>query len=187
MTDSQFDESMLRMQHGEKEPLREIYEDYSGYIYSIIYSVVNSRENAEDLTADFFIKLWDQADKYRPGTGHKAWMSRIAHNLAIDFLRKRRRETLTDEMEATADDDSDGGRSVYDNDTKSSVEEEVVGNMALQQALQSLNEDERAVINMKIMGDLTFKAISEAMGISMGSVTWKYQSAIRKLRKFGYE
>lgn len=187
MTDSQFDEAIVRMQHGEKEPLKIIYQDYIGYIYSIMYSVVNSRENAEDLAADFFIKLWEQADKFKPGTGHKAWMSRIAHNMAIDFLRKHRRETLTDEMEASSDDDSVAGKSVYDNDLVNPVEDEVVSNLALKQALDSLSEDERAVINMKIMGDMTFKSIAEVLGQTMGTITWKYQSAIKKLRKYGYE
>jgi len=189
LTDSQFDESMVRMQHGDKDPLKIIYQDYIGYIYSIMYSVVNSKENAEDLSSEFFIKLWENAEKYRPGTGHKAWMSRIAHNMAIDFIRKRRREVLTDEMEATADDDAPGqsSKTIYDKDIVNTVEDEVIGNISLQQALLSLTEEERSVINMKIMGDMTFKSISEIMGQSMGTVTWKYQSALKKLRKYGYE
>lgn len=190
MTDSQFDECMVRMQHGDKEPLKDIYQDYIGYIYSVIFSVVGSKENAEDLTSDFFIKLWEQSEKYRPGTGHKAWMSRIAHNMAIDFLRKRKRETLTDEMESAADEDGSAGNgrnTIYAADQTSPVEDEVVTNLALKQALMALSEDERAVINMKIMGDMTFKSIAQALGVSMGTVTWKYQSAIKKLRKQGYE
>ena len=98
MTDSEFDEGMYRMRSGDREPLKTIYQDYIGFIYSTVFSVVGNKENAEDITADFFIKIWEQADKYKPGTGHKAWMSRIAHNMAVDFLRKRKRETLTDEM-----------------------------------------------------------------------------------------
>lgn len=187
MTDSEFDESMVRMQHGDREPLKSIYKDYIGYIYSIMLSVVGRRENAEDLAADFFIRLWERADRYRPGTGHKAWMSRIAHNMAVDFIRKYKREALSDEMESASDDDSEGGRSIYDQEITNPVEDEVVSNLALQQALSTLNDEERQVINMKIMGDMTFKSIAEAMGLSMGTVTWKYQSAIRKLRKCGYE
>jgi RNA polymerase sigma-70 factor (ECF subfamily) len=175
------------MQHGDREPLNDIYRDYIGFIYSVAFSVVGSRENAEDISADFFIRLWEQAEKYRPGTGHKAWMSRIAHNMAIDFLRKRKRETLTDEMSAAGDDESTSGKNIYDNAFSNPVEDEVVVNLSLQQALKALSEEERSVINMKIIGDMTFKSISEALGLSMGTVTWRYQSAIKKLRKYGYE
>ena len=189
MTDSQFDQCMEQMQQGNNEPLKEIYNDYIGYIYSCIYSVIKSKENAEDLTADFFLKLWDNADKYRPGTGHKAWMSRIAHNMSIDFLRKHNRETLTDEMGDTADDDhaSTNAKSIYDTNVSSPVEDEVVSNLSLNQALTMLSEDERIVINMKIMGDMTFRDIAAVLNQSMGTTTWKYQSALKKLRKYGYE
>jgi len=188
LTDSEFDEGMYRMRSGDREPLKTIYQDYIGFIYSTVFSVVGNKENAEDITADFFIKIWEQADKYKPGTGHKAWMSRIAHNMAVDFLRKRKRETLTDEMESASDEDNTkGGKSIYDTQVVNPVEDEVVSDMTLQQALRSLSEDERVVINMKIMGDMTFKSIAQAMGLSMGTVTWRYQSALRKLRKYGYE
>lgn len=189
MTDSQFDECMVRMQRGEKEPLKEIYRDYMGFIYSSAYSVTGSRENAEDLAADFFIKLWENADKYRPGTGHKAWMGRIIHNMSIDFLRKHRREVLSDETEGASEEDekTSGRYSVYDNAKDSPVEDEVVSNLALKQALDALPPEEREVLTMKIIGDMTFKVIAETLGISMGTATWRYQSAIKKLRKMGYE
>ena len=188
LTDSEFDESMLRMQQGDRAPLKNIYQDYIGFIYSVVFSVVGSKENAEDISADFFIRLWEQSSKYRPGTGHKAWMSRIAHNMSVDFLRKRKRESLTDEMESATDDDSSiNGKTIYDMEITNPVEDEVISNLSLQQALKALSEDERVVINMKIMGDMTFKSIAEALGQSMGTVTWRYQSALRKLRKFGYE
>ena len=189
MTDSRFDECMLRMQHGEKEPLREIYQDYNSFIFSAAYSVTKSRENAEDLTADFFIKLWEQADKYRSGTGHKAWMGRIIHNMSIDFLRKYRRETLTEEMDEASEEEaaSSSRYSVYDNSVESPVETEVLSGMLIQQAMEELSEEEREVLSMKIIGDMTFKTISEALGVSMGTVTWRYQSALKKLRKLGYE
>lgn len=188
MTDSQFDESMLRMQQGDREPLKNIYQDYIGFVYSVAFSVLQNKENAEDISADFFIRLWEQADKYRPGTGHKAWMSRIAHNMAIDFLRKRKRETLTDEMESAGEDEEPTrGKTIYDTNITNPVEDEVISDISLKQALEALSEEERTVINMKIVGDMTFKSIAQALGQTMGTITWRYQSALRKLRKYGYE
>ena len=42
-------------------------------------------------------------------------------------------------------------------------------------------------INMKILGEMTFKEIAEVLNIPMGTVTWRYQNAIKKLRRCGYE
>lgn len=189
MTDVQFDKAMGEMKNGSKDALKQIYSDYIGYIYSCIYNIVKNTENAEDLTSEFFLKLWDISGNYRPGSGHRAWMARIARNMSIDFLRKRKRETLTDTMGDAADyeNESGNGTTIYDIDTKSPVEDEVISDISIAEALLKLTNEEREVIHMKIIGDLTFREISEVMNLSMGTVTWKYQSAIKKLRGCGYE
>ena len=98
MNNREFDRCMRRMQKGDKTGLKEIYEAYISYIYAVIMGVVKNKENAEDLTAEFFIKLWNMADQYKVGSGHKTWMTVIARNMAIDFMRKAGREQLTEEM-----------------------------------------------------------------------------------------
>ncbi len=189
MTDKEFDDCMQRIKTGDKDALKDIYNDYIAYIYTCVYSVVKNKENAEDITSDFFLKLWDIAGRYIPGNGHKTWLVRIAHNMSIDFLRKRKRESLSDTMEDAMDGNLDEGKaSIYDGVHDSSpVEAEAVSNMFLEQALSTLEEGERDVINMKIICDMTFKDIAIVLGVSMGTVTWKYQSAMKKLRRCGYE
>ena len=189
MTDLQFEECISQMANGDKEGLRLIYEEYIGYIYAVVLDVLKNKENAEDISADFFIKLWSVAGSYKPGNGHRAWMVRIARNMSIDFLRKHRRMELSDKMEdagEAAESDS-YGHSIYGGDTASQVEEEVISDMSLQEVLAMLNEKEREVINLKVVADMTFKEIAELLNTPMGTITWRYQNAIRKLRRCGYE
>lgn len=173
MTEEQFEKSINRILKGDQDGLKDIYEAYLSYIYAAIYSVLQNRENAEDLTSEFFIKIWKIADKYRPGTGHKTWMTTIARNMAIDFLRKYKRETLTDEF--------------FEGTNDESVESEVLGDITVEKALAILNENERQIVTMRIIGDMTFQEISNALAIPMGTVTWRYQNALKKLRRCGYE
>lgn len=189
MTDVQFEECISRMAQGDKDGLRQIYEEYIGYIYAVVLDVLKNKENAEDISADFFIKLWSVAGSYKPGNGHRAWMVRIARNMSIDFLRKHRREDLTDKMEDAGEhaESESYGRSIYGSDTASQVEEEVISDLSLQEALALLNDKEREVINLKVVADMTFKEISQLLNTPMGTITWRYQNAIRKLRRCGYE
>ena len=189
MTDVQFEECINRMSQGDREGLRMIYEEYVGYIYAVVLDVLKNKENAEDISADFFIKLWNIAGSYKPGNGHRAWMVRIARNMSIDFLRKHRREELNDRMEDTGDTGDAGshGRSIYTGERESLVEDEVISDLSLQEALAMLNDKEREVINLKVVADMTFKEIAEILGTPMGTITWRYQSAIKKLRRCGYE
>ena len=68
MTDMQFETAMQKIRSGDKQGLQEIYEEYIGLIYAIVKDVLKSKENAEDVTSDFFIKLWDRADTFQNGT-----------------------------------------------------------------------------------------------------------------------
>lgn len=78
MEEKQFDACMERMKSGDKGALHEIYETYLGYIYSIVFQTVSNREDAEDVTSEFFMKLWRLADTYQGGNGHRTWMATIA-------------------------------------------------------------------------------------------------------------
>ena len=164
---------MERMRSGDRSALHEVYESYIGYIYTIVLQTVSNREDAEDVTSEFFMKLWRLADTYREGNGHRAWMAAIARNMAVDLLRKTKREVLT---EVVTEDASDV-----------SVEKEVIADMSLRQALDSLKPGEREVVHLKIMGEMTFQEIADILKIPLGTVTWRYQNAIQKLRRCGYE
>lgn len=200
VTEARFEQCIRQMNEGDREGLREIYEEYVSYIYGIVMHMISNRENAEDITSEFFIKLWEKSALYKPGSGHRGWMATIVRNMTVDFIRKRSRETLTSQL-AGMEEEQEGEsgevqRAVYTASTQntagaagpgSPVEQQVVGNMFLQAALAALNEKEREVIHLKIVGELTFKEIGKILGIPQGTVAWRYREAVNKLRRCGYE
>lgn len=189
VTEAQFEACIGRMKQGDKEGLREIYENYIAFIYSVIYEKLQNKENAEDVTSDFFIRLWEKASLYRPGSGHKGWMATIARNMSVDFLRKYRREELTDIMQDSEEESESrvSAGSIYDGQPDSPVEKQAIGNLTLQDALGRLKASEREILNLKIMGEFTFKEIASILHMPMGTVTWKYREAMKQLRRCGYE
>lgn len=198
MEDRVFDRCMERIKQNDKEALKEIYVAYAGFLFHFILGILGNRENAEDVTSEFFIKLWDIADKYVPGTGHRAWLSRIARNMAIDFLRKNKREIPYDagerefEMlaasdESTAEGGKKGGGYKSESDNRDATAEEAVSNLTVKEALERLKPAEREIVHLKIIGDMTFEEISDLLETPMGTVTWRYREAMKKLRRCGYE
>ncbi len=189
MNEHQFEDAVARMIRGDKTGLKDIYEAYVGYIYRIVYEILQNRENAEDVTSDFFIRLWDRAGQFKPGGGHRGYLAVMARNMAIDFLRKHRREELTallQDIESEAEEEKRGGRFPVQG-KENGVEEAVVGGMTVEQALSALKPGERQIVSLKVLGGLTFREIAQSLEIPMGTVTWKYQNAIKKLRRCGYE
>lgn len=201
MTEARFEKCIRKINDGDRDGLREIYEEYVSYIYGIVMQMIGSRENAEDITSDFFVRLWEKSALYKPGNGHRGWMATIARNMTVDFIRKRKREELVPRFDdggeeaeerygygemqqaAMAEKSGGAGEGYF---RASEVEDQVLADITVQEAMESLNEKERLVVHMKVMGELTFKEISDILQIPMGTVAWRYREALNKLRRCGY-
>lgn len=181
MTEEQFNLAMERIRKKDKTALREVYEAYVTFIYHTVLNICGQRETAEDITSEFFIKLWEKADSYRPGSGHKGYLATIARNMAIDYLRKYNKEVY---LENDEEDSDEAGKLA---DASASPEEEVIEKLDVAEALSRLKPVYRQIVSMKVLGEMTFKEISETLSIPMGTVTWNYQDALKQLRRFGYE
>lgn len=185
MTDEEFQTAIYALANGDKNALRLIYEAYVRFIYAVVYDVVGRREDAEDITSEFFIKLVRVADSFRPGSPHRAWMVQIARNMAIDNLRKSRREVLEYEADETQ---TDGNTySVIEcagaAEHAQEVEKKTVLAEDMRHAMQVLKSKEKEIVDMKLLGQLTFQEIADATGRPLGTVTWLYNQGIMKLRR----
>ena len=188
VTEERFAECMQAIANGDRDALKEIYEEYLPYLYTIVLGVVQQRETAEDVTSDVFIRIWNSAAKFQPGSGHKGWLATIARNMAIDELRKHKREVLMGGGGGDEENDGGGIEDFSEQETPSEgVEDEVVEQLSVMEALDRLKPEEREIVDMKVLSDMTFKEISEILQIPMGTVTWRYREAIKKLRRCGYE
>lgn len=179
MTDSRFESCILLIRQGDKTGLREIYDGYFKTIYSVMLSVVKNHADAEDLTADFFLKLWERlADTYTAGNGHKRWLVTAAKNMAVDFVRKN------NHIQLTIDSPQDEENSPHTEPVSEGFENSVIGNMTVREALSKLSDSEREIVNLKLFAGLTFKEIARALSKPLGTVSWKYRSAIKKLSNY---
>lgn len=88
---------------GRTECYRILVERYQSYLYQVVYAIVRSPQDAEDVTQEIFLKMYAALPQYRK-QGFKTWMTRVATNKAIDHVRKlrRRKEDMEPEVEAAA-------------------------------------------------------------------------------------
>ncbi|MBD5478735.1 MAG: RNA polymerase sigma factor [Lachnospiraceae bacterium] len=192
MTEGRFEKCIRNMNRGDRDALKEVYEEYVSYIYGIVRQLLSTREEAEDITSEFFIRLWEKSESYRGGSGHKGWMATIARNLAIDYIRKRKREEVVDfstERETEEGVQNFSARSAMREESKieKSVEDQVLADISMEEALSQLKESERRVVHMKIIADMTFQEIADILEEPLGTVAWRYREAVKKLRRCGYE
>lgn len=178
--ESATDDGLVRRVHGrDPDALDEVYQRYSRAVHSLAYRIVSDRAMAEDVTQDVFLKLWRQPDSYNPERGSLgSWLLSVAHNRAIDVLRRRRvrDEHPLPETRDMAEVLSDGGPDLGDT---ASLKEAAA---AVRRALLQIPANQREAIEMAFFQGKTHVEIAEELGEPLGTAKTRIRLGMRKLR-----
>ncbi|MBR0145798.1 MAG: sigma-70 family RNA polymerase sigma factor [Eubacterium sp.] len=192
MEERAFEECMRRMASGDRDALREVYEAYLKLIFSVCMNQLKHREAAEDVASEFFIRLFRVAGSFRGDGHHKAWLVTIAKNMCVDYMRKNGREIAVldepagedDDMQREVSSDEAGASPMFHRSNGPDMAESTTNRLTLEAAMRLLSEREKEVIDLKLSAGFTFREISEMLGIPQGTVSWHYNEAIKKLRRY---
>ena len=77
-------------QHGNPEAMEVLVNRYLKMVYALAYRMVLSKEDAEDISQQVFLKAWKNLKRFDPKKNFKAWILQIAQNTTIDFLRRKK-------------------------------------------------------------------------------------------------
>jgi len=150
-------------------------------VFTTILLIVKDTYTAEDLLQDTFIKAIHtmKSGRYNEEGKFSSWICRIAHNLAIDFFRKEKRNP-TIEME--------DGSNVFN--TLAFAEESIESlqikedtHKRLRELIQQLPEAQREVLIMRHYADMSFQEIAETTGVSINTALGRMRYALINLRK----
>jgi RNA polymerase sigma-70 factor, ECF subfamily len=159
---------------GDDDAIRTMYGRFGRPVFSLGMRLLGSKEAAEELTQDVFLTAWRKAARFDPARGRlSTWLMTIAHNLAVDRLRREtgaRRPTLV-----LVDEVPDG--------PGVSEEEAIEERDAALRALATLTEAERRLLSRAYFGGMTAREISEADGVPLGTVKTRLRTAMIKVRR----
>jgi RNA polymerase sigma-70 factor, ECF subfamily len=157
-----------RAKSGDDDAIRFLYLRYKDNVYGYVLSILRDAHEAEDATQTVFIKLMSAIHKYEPReVPFTAWILRVAHNVAMDSLRQRRPVACEEVIDRSrpADDSSHDRR------------------RGLEQALETLPEDQREVIVLRHLVGLSPAEIADRMGRTESSIHGLHHRARRDLRR----
>jgi RNA polymerase sigma-70 factor, ECF subfamily len=160
--------AVVRAQSGDMDAIRFLYLRYKNNVYGYVLSILRDAHEAEDATQQVFMKLISVIHKYEPRqVPFTSWILRVAHNVAIDSLRQRRPVPCEEVIESwrPADDSSHDRR------------------WGLEQALQTLPEDQRGVVVLRHLVGLSPGEIAERMGRTESSIHGLHHRARLALRR----
>lgn len=162
---------------GDADAFGELYERYAEHVFRFIYSQTSNRLDAEDLTADVFLKSWRSLSNYEErGFSFSAYLFRIARNVLID---SRRRQKPVDPL--SEDEIMNLPETMISN--PSAMLAKKVQHKELFRIMSQMREDYRTVLVLRFLNDLSPEETSQVMGRSIGAVRVLQHRALISLRK----
>ena len=155
---------------------------YERPVFTLLVRMVRDRPTAEDLAQDAFLKAFDKLATYDPGRKFSSWLFKIAHNTAIDHLRRREVETVS--LDEPAGDEPDAPvRAVEDTagETPAAAAERSDLSRALARAVGRLRPEYREVVTLRYQAGLEYGEIAEATGFPLGTVKTYLHRARKEL------
>ena len=172
---------------GREAAYRELVRRYERPIFSLIYRMVRDRELAEDLSQETFVKAFHAFQSHPPERKFSAWILRIAHHTAIDYLRRKELTPLplddppdvtpSGTLKLTAIQLSNRSESP----TPGSDAREVAA--ALEQAIKRLRGKYRRCLMLRYVEERSYDDIAETLGLPLGTVKSHLHRGRKELKK----
>lgn len=136
---------------------------YKVRVYNLALRMVHNEEDALDLTQETFIKAFRSLSTFRSDFAFKSWIYKIASNTCLDFLRKKRPETVSTDDVSLAEPQADPVKDL----ARSRARERI------QEAIQALPDNLRAAVVLRHQEGMSYEEISRVLDVPMGTVkTW---------------
>jgi RNA polymerase sigma-70 factor, ECF subfamily len=174
------EELIARYARGDRSVLEELFRRYRETAYRVAYRLLGNPDDALDAVQDGFIKALTHLRGFQHRCTFKTWLLRVVSNAALDVGRQRRRR---DDLSAAVTERAavDGGMTPAHADPGREAEEADL-RRALGQALRELPEAQRRTFVLHVDGGLSYREVSEVMGISIGTVMSRLFYARQKLK-----
>lgn len=155
---------------GQSEAFNELIDLYANRCFGFFYRLSGSRDTAEDLTSELFVKLVEKIGSWQ-GSSFDSWLFTIAGNLFKDHLRNqyRQRKMLAEKAKTVQ--------------VETTPEKENDMEIRLQQALGRLEPDIAELIMLRFYADLSFKELAERRNEPIGTTLCKIHRGMKKLRE----
>ena len=179
------DEELLKgIRRGEQSAMKSLYDTYIGYLRGVVTRYVPDTAFCQDILQETFVRVFTLLDsfEYRGKGSLRAWMTRIAINESLGYLRKEKRTVLLDDQKLS---------DIEDSETEEYCEDDLEANdipvEQLMDFIKALPDGFRMVFNLYVIEGKSHKEIATLLGISEGTSASQYHRARKRLAQMVME
>lgn len=180
-----------RAKAGDQDAIADLYNRTYNPVYNTIRFILNDEDEVLDVLQDSYIKAFGSLDQLQEASKFEAWIKRIAHNKAIDLLRKAKPLNFSEMVSEDSDDVLEFEDDRTDNLPEVVMDQKETARL-LGEILDSLPDDQRICVTMFYYDQLSVKEIAEELGVAEATVKSrlnygrkKIESKVRDLEKKG--
>ena len=160
---------LTRFRNGDPDALGEVYDRYQRAVWSVCMSVCRSEQLAQEATQETFIRAWRAAATYDPSRELGPWLLTVARHTTLDLIRRESRPTRG------------GHEAEQDAVVEDPGMEQAWTAWQVQEAIRRLGEEERQIVRLTFLEDLSQAQIAERLQIPLGTVKSRSHRAHRQL------
>ncbi len=155
-----------RVAEGDNKALEELFLLYGKKVFRLALAILNDRFLSEDVVQETFLRVQQNAKSYQFRNSEREWIMTIAHNIAIDILRKRKKEIVQEEISYSEIPDA-----VIDGDN----------DIGFLQLIEPLNELDKQIVSLHLISELKHREIAHILNMSVSAVKKRYERAIKRI------
>jgi RNA polymerase sigma-70 factor, ECF subfamily len=164
-----------RAQQGDRQALEELYLIHFDRIYSYLHMSVGNRHDAEDITTQVFLKMLEAIGKFRwQSAPFSAWLFRIAHNLAMDHFRARRRWQPEEDVPEQPGEEEPSAELLA---------MQSIGRQSMLELIENLSPEQQQVLTLKFVFNFPNGDVATILGKTEGAIKSLQHRALVSLQK----
>jgi RNA polymerase sigma-70 factor, ECF subfamily len=169
---------------GDRDAFSILVKRHEDRLFAMALRMTGNRADALDATQDAFVAAFRRARSFRGDSAFGTWLYRIGINATQDLLRKRRHETLKDDVEDAKQTAGDAGgrrREGREDSISDRVDDAVVARVDVARALASLQDEYREAVVMHDLGGVPYEEIAQLTNAPIGTVKSRISRGRRRL------
>lgn len=161
-------ELFIEIKYGNNIAFEKLYKNYKNLVYKIAYSILKNLYDSDDIVQIVFEKIYSIDKDKLPTRNESSWLYSVTKNETINYLNKKKNHIELEE--------------IYELEDNNNEINELINKDSYNRLIGKLNENEKEIISLKILSNLSFKEIAKLLNKPTGTIKWIYYKSINTLK-----
>ena len=161
-------ELFIEIKYGNNIAFEKLYKNYKNLVYKIAYIILKNSYDSDDIVQIVFEKIYSIDKDKLPTRNESSWLYSVTKNETINYLNKKKNHIELEE--------------IYEIEDNNNEINELINKDSYNRLIGKLNENEKEIISLKILSNLSFKEIAKLLNKPTGTIKWIYYKSINTLK-----